>query len=298
MSHCPVSHINTQKREARLQPHNLALYHTTIRAPPGLYPLFISATLPSMPAETTPLLSHVNQAVAGLWTRRTAERVQTVASERAADVRASVMRGHFSLRLLVLLGGVALIILALFGFFWHILLLNFTAALMELFTLALGGVILVLESRQLSLPSEYMEKLLKYALFLKFIWGRGLLYCFAGALQAMQGSTADLVIGLYIMLLGLVFIALGYITAQKLALIGRRSFNSLTIKRKFQEANTDRTGQLTLEQFGVLLDSMDIPLNNREKEIAFLYLDTTDRGTLTVDEFQAWFQEDTTTAIL
>ena len=251
-----------------------------------------------MTAESTPLLSQVNQAMAGLMTKKNVEHAQAVATERAAAVRASFETGDFSLRLLVLLGGAGVIISSAIGFISHAIFLNFTGTLVELYTFAFGCIIMVLESRQLSLPQVYMEKVLKYALFLKFIWGRGVLYSLAGTLQATQGSLMDLIVGLYVMAVGLVFIVLGYITAQKLASVGRRSFPTSTLRNKFRAADTDRSGKLDLVQFSALLDDLDIPLSRREKEIAFLYLDTADCGTLTFDEFNAWFNREDAAPIL
>lgn len=251
-----------------------------------------------MPSESTPLLSQVNQAIAGFWTQQNIERARTVATDRVAAVRTSLETGYFSLRLLILLGGVALILLASFGIVSHLITFNFTDALLEVYTLALGCIILILESRQLSLPPAYMKKLLKYALFLKFIWGRGLLYSFAGTLQAVQGSILDAIVGVYVMTLGIVFIVLGYCTAQELANIGRRSFPTSMLRRKFHAANTDRSGKIDFEQFSNLLDDLEILLSRREKEIAFLYLDTADEGTITFDQFHAWFQRNDAAPIL
>ena len=244
-------------------------------------------------AESTPLLSQVNQAMAGFMTKQNVEAASAVVSDRAAAVRSSIETGDFSLRLLVLLGGTGVIITSVFGLISSVFFFEFTAALVELFTLAFGCVILILESRQLSLPPVYMENVLKYALFLKFIWGRGVLYTLAGALQSnqgvYQGSMMDIIVGMYLLFIGLLFIVLGYMTAQKLANVGRRSFTTSTLRSKFRAANTDRSGKLDLEQFSTLVDDLDIPLSKREKEIAFLYLDTADCGTLSFDEFNAWF---------
>lgn len=220
-----------------------------------------------------------------------------MATARAADVRTSFATGDFSLRLLVLIGGIGLIVSAFIGLFVDVFYLDFTNVLLEVYTLALGGIIMILESQQIALPPAYLEKLLKYALFLKFIWGRGLLYAFAGTLQAAQGSLMDRIVGVYVMILGMVFIILGYRTSQKLASVGRRSFTSATLKSKFNAVDTDKKGSINLEQFSKLLDSLEIPLDKREKEIAFLYLDGGE-GTMSFDEFQAWFVQDNTAPIM
>lgn len=250
-------------------------------------------------AESTPLLSQVNQAVAGLWTKQNVDAASAVVSERVAAVRTSMETGDFSLRLLVLLGGAGVIVTSFFDLIKSLFFLRFATALVEIFTIAFGCIILVLESRQLSLPPVYMEKVLKYALFLKFIWGRGVLYALAGSLLASQGSMMDFIVGCYMLFVGVLFIVLGYMTAKKLANVGRQSsFTTSTLRSKFRAANTDHSGKLDLAQFSALVDDLDIPLSKREKEIAFLYLDTTDCGTLTFDEFNAWFTQRNAAPIL
>eukprot|EP00977_Amphora_coffeiformis_P005069 scaffold1068_cov167-Amphora_coffeaeformis.AAC.27 len=249
-------------------------------------------------SESSPLISQVNQTVSGWFTAQNVQRAQAVAHERAAVLRTSIETGHCSLRLLVLLGGVGVILSAVFGFTRDLIFFNFSGALLELYTLLLGCIIMVLESRQLSLPPAYLQKVLKYALFLKYIWGRGLLYSFAGTLQATQGSLMDTIVGVYLMFVGIAFIGLGYMTAQKLASVGRREFSTSILRSKFNAADTNRSGKIDLEQFSALVDDFEFPLSPREKEVAFLYLDTSDHGELTFEEFQAWFHKEDAAPIL
>ena len=252
-----------------------------------------------MPGESTPLIiSQVNQTVSGWFSAQNVQRARTVANDRAAVLRTSFETGDFSLRLLVLMGGLGVILSAVLGLITDLVFFNFTGALLELYTLLLGCVIMVLESRQLSLPPAYLEKVLKYALFLKFIWGRGLLYSFAGTLQATQGSLMHTIVGAYLMVVGIVFIVLGYMTAQKLASVGRRDFSKSVLRSKFSAADTNHSGNIDLAQFSALVDDFEFPLSRREKEVAFLYLDTSDHGTLTFEEFQAWFHKEDAAQIL
>ena len=108
----------------------------------------------------------------------------------------------------------------------------------------------------------------------------------------------DLIVGLYVMVVGLVFIVLGYVTAQKLAHVGQREFSTNTLRSKFRAADTNRSGKLDLDQFSALVDDLEISLSRREKEICFLYLDTADAGTLTFDEFNVWFTRQDAAQIL
>jgi hypothetical protein len=61
----------------------------------------------------------------------------------------------------------------------------YTAALVEIYTLALAAIIVVLESQQKVefIKKEHLDLLHKYALFLKYVWGRGCLYLVAGTIS-------------------------------------------------------------------------------------------------------------------
>jgi hypothetical protein len=248
--------------------------------------------------EATPL-TQVTSAVSSLWTHERTLQARSVAAARATDLRTSFETGHFSLRLLALVGGVALAGSAVWGLVTHLLTFHVTNLLLQVYTLALAALILVLESRQLSLPEPWLSKVVKYALFLKFIWGRGLLYVVAGSLHTATAETVSIfsfhtLVGLYLTLLGLVFIVLGYRTAQKLAAAGQRSINNLALQRHFRAADVDHSGQLTAAQFADLCARLELEptLSPRETEICFLYLDTEDRGTLSMADVAAWFDRD------
>jgi hypothetical protein len=57
-----------------------------------------------------------------------------------------------------------------------------SGALVEIYTLALAAIIVLLESQQKVefITKEHLDLLHKYALFLKYVWGRGCLYLVAG----------------------------------------------------------------------------------------------------------------------
>lgn len=92
------------------------------------------------------------------------------------------------------------------------------------------------------------------------------------------------------MFVGFLFILLGYLTARKLKSVGRRSMPADELRSKFDKADENKTGELDLGQFSNLVDEFNFGLSRREKEIAFIHLDTSDRGSLTFEEFKAWFE--------
>eukprot|EP00978_Attheya_sp_CCMP212_P034909 scaffold149227_cov53-Attheya_sp.AAC.1 len=97
------------------------------------------------------------------------------AKDRVAEFQQNVHQGNWSLRFLALLGGLSMVIVSILGFVSHVVYLHWISALFELYTLALGALIIILEyGRQLSFFKGVESSLYKNALFLKYVWGRGL----------------------------------------------------------------------------------------------------------------------------
>lgn len=107
-----------------------------------------------------------------LFTSDNFENASDIARNKIRELRHSVKTGDWSLRLLALIGGVSLIFIAVLEFVTKILYLDVLGALIELYIIFLGVIILVLEGSQISLPKKFLHTLHKYALFLKFIWGK------------------------------------------------------------------------------------------------------------------------------
>ena len=107
-----------------------------------------------------------------LFTADSLENASDIARNKIRELRHSVKTGDWSLRLLALIGGVALIFTAVLEFVSKILNFNVLGALIEVYIIFLGVIILVLEGSQISLPKKFLHMLHKYALFLKFIWGK------------------------------------------------------------------------------------------------------------------------------
>jgi len=218
------------------------------------------------------------------------ENAANVAQSRLQDVQKAVQDGNFSLRLLALLGGLALVISSVLGILQRVLTLNIFSALIELYTLVGGIIILVLESRQLHLPERFLYNLYKYALFLKFVWGRGCLYFVLGTLQFVQGDLLDIAVGASVMFIGGLYIYSGQQAAEKLQDVRKNLFSEQTLRSKFQEADREGDGNLTKEEFQGLVSGLGVDLNRREIEAAYMHLSQAS-GSLTFDRFREWWAE-------
>lgn len=263
---------------------------------------FVSTMIFTMAySERTPLSSGSNDhgisipsglknALDHLLRRENLQQAQTVAASRVDDLRKSASDGDVSLRLLALAGGAFLIVSALLGMISHLVFLQFTSVLVEFYTLVMGVVMVVLESRQVMLPEWFLQLLYKYALFLKFIWGRGCLYFVAGTLQMSQGSFTDVIVGFCVCLLGVAFIVIGHRAAQKLQNARSLLTSEHTVRSKFREANIRGHNALDIQEFRLLMQSLGLHISRREAEAAFLQVNPEDSGELTYDDFKAWWE--------
>lgn len=114
----------------------------------------------------------------------TASRAGKFAQEKVGELRNYASEGYLPLRVLAQIGGLAMIVLSIMGFIRAIIHLKFLDALVEVYTFLLGIVVIILETK--AFPKRFEQSLSKYALFLRFVWGRGCLYFVAGSLQATQ----------------------------------------------------------------------------------------------------------------
>jgi EF-hand domain pair len=100
---------------------------------------------------------------------------------------------------------------------------------------------------------------------------------------------ADLIVGCFMILVGILYIYVGKRTAMKLSDLRKSLISEEQLRRKFQECDEDQSGTITKHQFKTLTDHMGLGLNRRELEAAWMYLDKEDIGEITYDEFQTWW---------
>ena len=214
-----------------------------------------------------------------------------MAKQTAMDVQKNLSEGNWSLRLLAMLGGLAMIAVSSLSFIGHILQLNWITAIFDIYTFSLGIIIVILESgRKLSFFSKLENNLYKNALFLKYVWGRGIIYFVAGTLQISKLSLVDFAVGSFVCFVGIMYIVIGRQAAKKLANY-RSSITPEQLQVAFAEADTDGVGSLTMVQFRQLTISLRLDLSKKEAEAAFLQIDNSLTGRLTYESVQMWWNE-------
>ncbi|CAB9528223.1 COPI associated protein [Seminavis robusta] len=226
---------------------------------------------------------------ATLFSTENLENAGDIAKMKMLELRASVKTGDWSLRLLALLGGVALIFTAVLELVSNILNLNVLGALIEIYVIFLGIIVLVLEGSQISLPPKFLHTLHKYALFLKYIWGRGLLYFVAGSLLVTGMQWMDYIVGGFMCLVGVLYVCVGRSTTNKLKEMRQSELSERTLRQSFTEVDPEGTGLIGLDQFRALTNSIGLDMNRRQSEAAFLHIEKVDNDQITFEELYTWF---------
>lgn len=225
------------------------------------------------------------------FTAQNAAAAQSFAKDTAQEVKQNIHDGDWSLRLLALLGGLAMIAVSILGFIGHIVMLHWFSALFNVYVFILGILIVVLESgRRFAVFARLESDLYRNALFLKYIWGRGIVYFIAGSIQISLRDLVDVVVGLCVCAVGIMYIFIGRRASKKLeALRKSGDCTPAQMQEQFAIADTDGQGSLTQAQFKVMSDCLGMGLNPRETEAAFLYLDRSHTGRLTYESIQMWW---------
>jgi hypothetical protein len=247
--------------------------------------------------ESTPLSGHnstsssdaLSKFAQNVFTKENIEKAGQVAKEKASELHRQAQDGDYSLRFLALLGGILILFVSGLSFVGKILTLNIVGALFELYAFLLGALVLVLEGKQMFLPTNFVNRIHKYALFLKFLWGRGCLYFIAGSLQLSQMDLLNYISGGYMCFVGGLYVFVGQRTAYKLKAMRKTLYSEQTLRTKFHEAGTDGDGALDITQFRGLAESLGLDLTRRETEAAFAHLHKADNEKLSYQEFQSWW---------
>jgi Ca2+-binding EF-hand superfamily protein len=90
-------------------------------------------------------------------------------------------------------------------------------------------------------------------------------------------------------LVGLLYIYVGKRTANKLSDLKKSLISEEELRHRFQECDLEQSGTITKAQFKDLTNQMELDLNRRELEAAWMYLDKQDAGEITYEEFQTWW---------
>jgi hypothetical protein len=228
----------------------------------------------------------------GVVSAQNAAEASTFAKSTARDLKENLMQGNWSLRILALLGGLAMIVVSVLGFISHIFGFAWISAIFDVYCMILGIMICILESSsKLKFLDRATQKIIRNAKFLSYLWGRGIVYFVAGSLEVSQREFLDVIVGSYVCFVGILFILIGKRASKKLASVRRTACCAEQMQEYFAMADVDGKGSLTVVQFGELTKSLGLDLNRREVEAAFMELDYSNSGRLTYESIEMWWNQ-------
>uniref|UniRef100_A0A7S2E0M5 EF-hand domain-containing protein n=1 Tax=Helicotheca tamesis TaxID=374047 RepID=A0A7S2E0M5_9STRA len=212
----------------------------------------------------------VKKVAENVLTRENAEKAKTFVVGQVDKLKTMASDGDLSLRFLAYLGGIAMVVTSILGLLGRILTFKIIHIVFDIYTIFLGVLVLFLEWDGFPQKEKYDVYIKRYFHFLDFVWGRGIVYFVAGSIQFSMLSLLDLVVGGFMMALGVLYIIVGKATADKLKAVHKAVYSDHAIASKFKKADAEGTGTINVEQFGNLIKSFGMELEKRETEIAFL----------------------------
>jgi len=225
------------------------------------------------------MLTAENAAIAGDYLR-----------EKAGELASLATEGDRKIRNLAIAVGWAMVITSVAGMIGKIMRLNFFGALISFYTTILGFVVLTLESKMMPVPNSWVLKLHHYALFLKYVWGRGYTYFIAGSLQASEWNLADTLVGFLMMIIGFMYITTGRNTAAKLLQLRIKLYSQDVLMQKFYQFDSGGDGTLDRDALRCFMESLGLRLDDDELETAFGVITSGDSNAITFDEFYSWWE--------
>lgn len=214
------------------------------------------------------------------------------AKVEAAKLKHMVARlqdGPVSIKIMSYIGGCMLIFTGFFSFVGNFFTLHPIDAVVHLYMLIFGAVILLIESQSALVPSNILVNIHKYCAFMTMVWGRGAFMVFAGTLALAQWHFLDIIIGFYLVIVGAGMIYWGEEAYKSLDALMAEMKNPETVKAMFNKFDDDGNNVLDAKELGNLLASLGAKLRPTEVEAAVMIMDRNQDGKISLDEFQAWW---------
>jgi len=220
-----------------------------------------------------------NTKAAGIYVRSQAEKL-----------RARAQEGPLPFSILAFLGGIAIVITNALDLIFELFHLSPLAALMSVYCIIFGVVICKMEGRRWEVDTSILPIIYQNVGALKFVWGRGCFYVFAGTIQFSKLHIDDLIVGLYISFVGIASIMVGRGTASKLATLSNAMEDKKVVCEKFMAYDSDEDGFLTYAEFKKMIKDLGLELDHNELDVALFVVDQDQDDKISYEEFVAWWE--------
>jgi len=209
-----------------------------------------------------------------------------------ANVRKVAEDGPLSFRVLAFLGGALMMITSVLSALSDVLTFSVMSCLISVYTFLFGFFIVILEGKMF-MPVRsiggFQEKLFSWVKCLQFVWGRGLLYIFAGSLQMSEMNFVNMVSGGYMCFVGVISLLVGRSSSNKLAKLRKSIADEAVLQQKFKKHDKDMDNVLNLLEFQGFISDLGLMMDHNELVAAFSNIDHHDTGKISLEEFKTWW---------
>ena len=153
-----------------------------------------------------------------------------------------------------------------------------------------GFLVMMLEGRpfHVQIPIVY-DVLIGLFQFFRFVWGRGFFYFIAGCLQFFLFTPYNMISGVFMMILGVVSIAVGYKASVRLAGLRNTIASKSEIKFMFHSFDRDRDGFLNTEEFRELMIAMGQQVEYNDFVAALSAVDIHNNQQVSYEDLENWW---------
>jgi hypothetical protein len=209
---------------------------------------------------------------------------------QAQKLRTRAQQGPLPFSILAFLGGIAMVVTNFFDLLFEIFYLSPMAALMSTYCVIFGLVIIKMEGRRWELDTSQLPALYRNVNALKYVWGRGCFYIFAGTIQISKMQIDDLIVGAYICFVGIASVMVGRGTASKLAILSSALEDKQVVCEKFMAYDKDEDGFLTYFEFEKMIKDLGLELDHNELDVALFTVDQDQDDKISYEECIAWWE--------
>lgn len=208
-------------------------------------------------------------------------------------VRKNAERGPDFLQVIAFFGGITMVFTSILSFQERVSLgggFSLDFAIISIYTWTFGVFTMGIEGRALMIEINSLHKIVSnYMKLFRFVWGRGLLYFFAGSLQYCLSATLSTISGVFMMILGCVMIILGLYFKVLLNRNLQAVPNGGAIQAKFDFFDDDKDGFITEEQFRDFVVDMNLhQYEDIDFDAEFRSTDTDNNGLINFPELMKW----------
>ena len=201
--------------------------------------------------------------------------------------------GYLNFRLLAFAGGLAVICTSIESLSISIYESNYLRILLYLYTLCFGWIICLLEGQFIRLESiqNARGKIIEFVPVFKYLYGRGIFYVISAILQFSEHDPANILSGIFLVGVGVMFIIIGWHTKRRLTKLKKLLKDPRKVRKQFRKYDKDGDNYLDKDEFGQMIVGITAEeMDEDELEGAFAVMDTKNQGIVTLEEFTAWFQ--------